>query len=75
MADLVRALSDKVNVTQERLLPLGIGLTSVARTCVARMLRLTRVYSVNIPTFGPGSNCSAVRTRECLLSLLTKIPV
>ncbi|KAI0637274.1 5'/3'-nucleotidase sure [Trametes polyzona] len=41
VADLVRALSDKVNVTQERLLPLGIGLT------------------VNIPTFGPGNNCTA----------------
>ncbi|KAI0670672.1 5'/3'-nucleotidase sure [Trametes maxima] len=41
VADLVRAVSDKVNVTQERLLPLGVGL------------------SVNIPTFGPGSNCTA----------------
>ncbi|KAI0362765.1 5'/3'-nucleotidase sure [Trametes cingulata] len=41
VADLVRALSDKVNVTQELLLPLGVGLT------------------VNIPTFGPGSNCTA----------------
>ncbi|KAH9857786.1 5'/3'-nucleotidase sure [Lenzites betulinus] len=41
VADLVRALSDNVNVTQERLLPFGVGLT------------------VNIPTFGPGSNCTA----------------
>ncbi|KAI8998912.1 5'/3'-nucleotidase sure [Trametes punicea] len=40
-ANLVRALSDKVNVSQERLLPFGIGLT------------------VNIPTFGPGSNCTS----------------
>ncbi|OSD02773.1 5'/3'-nucleotidase sure [Trametes coccinea BRFM310] len=41
VVDLVRALSDKVNVSQERLLPLGIGMT------------------VNIPTFGPGSNCTS----------------
>lgn len=41
VVDTVRAVAKDVNVTQERLLPLGVGL------------------NVNIPTFGPDSNCTA----------------
>ncbi|KAJ8481418.1 hypothetical protein ONZ51_g5997 [Trametes cubensis] len=41
VVNIVRALSNNVNVSQERLLPLGIGM------------------SVNIPTFGPGINCTS----------------
>ncbi|KAI0332087.1 5'/3'-nucleotidase sure [Cubamyces sp. BRFM 1775] len=40
VVNIVRALSSNVNVSQERLLPLGVGM------------------SVNIPTFGPGINCT-----------------
>ncbi|OCH95268.1 hypothetical protein OBBRIDRAFT_788461 [Obba rivulosa] len=42
---LVTALSDGVNTTKKRLLPLGIGIT------------------VNLPTFGPRSNCTNMRER------------